>query len=77
MSKKAAEARHAKKRALQRYGVKINRQDFFNIKKMVGLSRTKPLERRSNRVCVHEIEYAGKTMRIVYDSLRGQVVTFL
>lgn len=75
--KGALQANHFKNRIKERFGIAINRKDRKQIINLIRQGKSKPIERRSNRVCVHEIEWNGKKMNVVYDNLRGQLVTAL
>ena len=76
-SKKHAQRHHAKQRALQRYGWQFNRHDLNLLAKRIQRGDARFVEKQSNRVTVWDIDINGETARVVYDKLRGQIVTFL
>lgn len=76
-SKKLNQRIHAKKRALERFDLDLNRDDLNKIKYLIQNKKTLMLERSSLRVTIHRVDYKGKRMRVVYDKLRKNIVTFL
>ena len=64
-------------RAYQRYGWQLNKHELNLIAKRVQRGDGTFVERQSNRVTVWDIEIKGEIARIVYDSQRHQIVTFL
>ena|SRR3989344_2761338 len=68
---------HAKRRAFERYGITLNRHDVKQIVQMIRDGSGKFL-RRQSRIRVHwEVEFRSVKMRVVYDSLRDEIITFL
>lgn len=69
--------KHARLRALQRYGFELTGGLESKLKTLMAEGKTTLVERQSLRVTVHDVELDGKELRFVYDSKRHQVVTFL
>jgi hypothetical protein len=66
---------HAKKRAIERYGLELNQEDF---KKLNDLARSSPvIKRMSNRLTLRKMVFNEDVIRVIYDSHRNQIVTFL
>lgn len=76
-SKKIAQKRHAKQRALQRYGIDLNKTLLRTWVEQIHSGSAKFLERQSNRVSVFEITYNDKQIPVVYDRIRKTIVTAL
>lgn len=76
-SKAKNQQRHAKRRALERYGLEITQEKYDQIVKLVQSGKSKFLFRQSHRVSHFLIEFEGKSMRVVYDKQRKTIVTFL
>jgi len=76
-TKRQAEAAHAKRRALQRFGLTLNSDQLQALSRMIRAGRSECIERESNRVSVHRLEWQGCVVVVVYDRLRKQIVTFL
>jgi len=76
-SKKHAQRHHAKQRAYQRYGWNLNKHDLNLLAKRIQRGDGRFVERQSNRVTVWDIDINGETARVIYDSQRHQIVTFL
>lgn len=69
--------KHAKRRALERYEIVLNRRDLKEIARMIQNGKSILLRRQSIARAHHEVEFCGVKMRLVYDLLRGEIVTFL
>ena len=68
---------HAKRRARERYGLELNR---FDRKEIVGIIQVGMSElecRTSNAYKVHLVKYKDRLLRVVYDSRRKTICTFL
>lgn len=76
-SKLKSERIHAKRRALERFGLELNRQDLRSIVDIIQKQQARFIERQSLRVTIWEVMYSGQLMRAVYDSKRKAVVSFL
>lgn len=77
ISKKTSERMHAKKRAQERYGLNLTKEVRRNIRDKIRKNDGKFLERQSRRVTLWEVEYDCVKYKVVYDKLRGEIVTFL
>ena len=77
LSKKECERKHARQRALERYGIDYNRDVRREFLKKIANSGAKFICRQSNRVTVFDVEHEGQTVRFVYDSSRQEIITFL
>lgn len=77
-SKSQAQRIHAKRRALQRYDLALNREQLDALVKRIqtGDNVTFVLK-QSNRISHYELEIEGKKVRVVYDRERHNIVTFL
>jgi len=70
---------HAKRRASERLGLTLNRNDFAELITMIQDGQS-TLERKiSLRQSVRRLEWRGREIRLilVYDCNRHQIVTFL
>jgi hypothetical protein len=77
MDKKTSERIHAKRRALERYGLNFTKAIRNQIKGKIQSNGGTFLYRRSRRVTVWEVDHENKKFKVVYDTLRGEIVTFL
>ena len=68
---------HAKRRALQRHGVDINRATLRDIVAQIQSGRARFLGRDSLRTSRWRVAAAGRPMTVVYDRERKTVVTVL
>ena len=75
--KAVAQRFHAKKRALQRYGVNLPTTAQAAIVKLIQKGQARWLKTQSNRVTHWAVEWEGKILPVVYDKLRKQLVTVL
>jgi hypothetical protein len=76
-SKLRAQRKHAKRRALERYGLGLGRSDIAEVVKKIQAGEAVFVEKQSGRVSVWDVEVGGKTARVVYDKLRKNIATFL
>lgn len=77
MNKSAAQRAHAKRRALERYGLEINRHQMREIVKQIQSGKAKHLLTQSNRTSVKLVSFNNTELIAVYDKLRKNIVTFL
>lgn len=78
LSKRIGETIHFKRRALERLGIDLNRQERAEIIKIIQTSGGRTLVKsRSNRVSTHRVEYKNRVFKVVYDKLRHALVTIL
>jgi hypothetical protein len=76
-NKRAAQVRHAKRRAGERYGLHLNDNDLHEITRMVQNGEGTFVERQSVRVTLWDLLWQGVPVRIAYDGERHTPVTFL
>lgn len=77
MDKKLAQRAHAKRRAEQRYGIRMNRDVLRQLIAQIQAGKARVLERQSLRVSVLELCIDGNPVPLVYDYKRKTIVTFL
>lgn len=78
ISKSKHQRAHSKLRAYQRYDLELNRKDLDTIVKQIQSSKDAFfIKRKSNRVTLWHVLYNKKSLKVVYDSDRKNVVTFL
>ncbi len=77
MTKKATERLHAKRRAFERYGLTFTKDIRNHFCKCIRDGKGKFTERQSRRVTIWNVEYEGMAYRVVYDSVRHEIVSFL
>ena len=77
MRKKLAQNRHAKRRALERYGLKLTTPALKKIVAQIRNGQAAFVESQSNRVKKFLVIVEGKEILVVYDNKRHTVVTFL
>jgi len=70
-----AEIAHAVRRGSERHDLSL--VEITEIKDKIQHGPSVPVERRSRRVCVHEVEHRGSHLYVVYDSQTHEIVTFL
>lgn len=76
-SKGKCQRKHAKRRALERYGIDFTHQNMIDLKHHIMSGRSQNVVTQSNRVTIHTLEWQGQTVRVVYDKLRKNIVSFL
>lgn len=82
MDKHISERKHAKKRAIQRYDFRYNKQDRRNL---IDIIQYKSKEHgividakcQTNRITKILLSYKGDQYYVVYDKKRKEIVTFL
>lgn len=77
MKKSVCQRIHAKRRAVERYSLDLNRQDLRNIVTVIQSNKATPVEKQSHRVTVFDLTYNEVDVRVVYDKQRKTIVTFL
>lgn len=75
LTKKRAQQIHAMNRARERHGLNLTLDLFLDLSRLA--MKAPVLERQSNRISVREINHEGHRLVVVFDSHRGQIVTFL
>jgi hypothetical protein len=66
---------HAKKRALERYGLDLTDDLYTELNSLAASASV--LIRQSNRLTIRRIFFKEFPIRVVYDSHRKQIITFL
>lgn len=77
MTKKAAQAIHFRRRAIQRLGLVMNKSERHAIVQQIIDKKVKLVEKQSNRIFVYEIENIWGNFFVVYDNKRKNLVTVL
>lgn len=77
-SKVKAQRRHAQKRAAERFGLFLNRDQLNALVKQIQTGYALLVEKQSNRVSVWRVSLPdGGSANVVYDKQRHTIVTFL
>lgn len=76
-TKKDAERLHARKRASERYGIELNSKLRSNAVDQIQKGTAQFLCRESHRVTVWNVSINDILARVVYDSQRHEIITFL
>lgn len=76
-TKKACQTIHAKKRALERYGVELSTHDIKNMVDIIKKGQATFLEKQSDRISVFEVAYLDKAFKVCYDRKRKSIATCL
>lgn len=77
MNKAEAERRHARRRAMERYGIELGPAGRAELVAAIRSGRSRLVVRQSLRVSVHDVPRDGGLVRVVYDRQRHEIVTFL
>lgn len=77
MTKSRSEREHAKKRAFERYGLILNREDLMIIADLIRQNKACLIYRSSRRITVWQLSYKSTEVVLVYDKFRHEIVTFL
>ncbi|NMB91712.1 hypothetical protein GYA37_02600 [candidate division WWE3 bacterium] len=86
LSKKQSQKIHAKKRAVERYGVSFNSKDILQLVKAIQNEKAEFVEKISNRQTKFKVfvpeELKNKCPKhsevlVIYDKKRKEIVTFL
>ena len=75
--KAKAQKEHLKKRSLERLGFPLHRRDVEDILREIKTNRDAFLWRQSNRVTLFRVNVKGTLCKVVYDSLRHNIVTII
>lgn len=76
-SKAKGQRIHAKRRALERYDLDLNRHQMDELVRMIQRGQGRLLEKQSLRVSTFELNAFDKILYVVYDKHRKTIVTFL
>lgn len=68
---------HAKRRALERYGLNLNRKSYYEIVRLIQKGKALPINSVSNRSKTFYLVYNGKALKVAYDNKRHTITTFL
>lgn len=74
-SKAENQRRHARQRARERFGLELDEHQLRAVVNRIQRGESRFLEKQSNRVSLHQVEYMGAEMVVVYDRRRKNVVT--
>jgi hypothetical protein len=77
VNKKQSLRVHAKKRAKERYGLDLNRTQLQEIIGKCRNGSAKLLRHHSLRVREFLVAWQGLELRVLYDKLRKEIITFL
>lgn len=77
MKTKKILAIHSKRRAIQRYGVKINQAARRELIIQIQTNVAKFVRGHTNRVKEFVVNHEGKELRCLYDNKRNTILTFL
>lgn len=76
-SKASSQEFHAKKRALERYGLDLSNNDLFEIIKNIKSGYAEHIQKQTNRLKLYKTLVKQTDVYVVYDKSRKTVVTFL
>lgn len=76
-TKKQCQQAHARRRAKERFGIRLTKAMRLDIIKKIGSNKTRKLGKQSLRVTGHEVEIEGKLLKVLYDKKRKSIVTIL
>lgn len=68
---------HAKARAEQRYGLRLNRHDLQAMGQQIRSGRARHIATKTNRISIFEVTVRDVRCRVAYDRKRKQVATVL
>jgi glutaredoxin len=77
VTKASCEHKHAKYKALVRYGFEFSRKDLYAVREQIHTNAAKYLGRKSLRVSVWLAVIRGQEIPVVYDKNTRKVVTVL
>lgn len=75
--RKFARRRHTKRRAIERYSLYLNRSDLYEIVKIIQRGKTNRCLKSSNGKSIHELEYKGINIIVVYSKTHKEIKTIL
>lgn len=76
-SKAQTQRRHAIRRAHERHGLQLTRQDLNDIVRQIQSDKATFVERQSLRVSLFDVVVHERSVRVVYDRQRKTIVSFL
>lgn len=68
---------HAKRRAMERYGLDLNKKMREDIKKLIKTGSAKKIEQQSNSRVLYEVEVDDAIIRLIYSRTTHKIVTLL
>jgi hypothetical protein len=77
MNVRQKRAKHATKRAKQRYGLSLNHADRKNIEMMIRKGITKCIKAYTNSKKLHMIDYKEEKIFVIYSNSTASIVTIL
>jgi len=77
MKTKQILAIHSKRRAIQRYGIKINQAARRELIIQIQTNVARFVRGHSNRVKEFIVKHEGQELRCLYDNKRSAIITFL
>ena len=77
MKKYRSQRLHAKKRFLERCGIKLTTKDLDNLRSQIVDGNAELIRKQSNRVSVWKINFNGTEVEVVYDKNTKNIVTVL
>lgn len=77
MDKAQSQAKHAKRRALERYDLELSDRDLREIVRLIQAGKAQKTLKQSHRVTVCWLQFQGKTIKVVYDKSRKSIASFL
>lgn len=73
MNKRKGQHRHAKRRALERYGVEVNAETLKALEREIRAGKGVFIEKKSHRISIFRV----REFIVAYDKTRGSIATFL
>jgi hypothetical protein len=77
IDKRSAQILHSIKRARERYGLELSIADIESIAQLIRAQKTRRVKDVSNTRVIHELDFNGITVLVVYDKKRHTLNTFL
>lgn len=77
MSKTSAQQKHARSRAMQRFGINLTPAKQAAIVRMIQTGRAEKVDRQSHRVTRWLVTIDGDRMFVVYDKQRKTIATVM
>lgn len=76
-NKRRWENEHFRLRLIQGYGIPANKAVRREMVGLIQSGQSTPVEKQSNRIVLHSINYQGREIVVVYDKARKNLVTAL
>lgn len=77
MRKAKAQVKHARRRFLERFGLRISDNGLREMVLQIQSARAEFVRKESNRVSLWKVRYCGELFDVVYDKQRKNIVTVL